>query len=48
MNNYDGPEIIELGTAHKLILDHKALASTTDSFGVPLRAEPDSEDDFDE
>ena len=48
MNNYDVPEIIELGTAQKLILDQKQLSPLTDSLGVPFSTEPDSADDFDE
>jgi hypothetical protein len=48
MNNYDVPEIIELGTAHKLILGQKQLDSRTDSLGVPFSTEPDDINDFDE
>jgi len=48
MNNYDVPEIIELGEAHKLILNVKHIAVPTDSLGVPFSTEPDELDDFDE
>lgn len=48
MNNYDVPEIIELGTAHKLILGQKQADVIPDNLGVPSRADPDEFDDFDE
>lgn len=48
MNNYDVPEIIELGAAHKLILGEKPLASTTDNLLKPFSTDPDELDDFDE
>jgi hypothetical protein len=48
MNNYDVPEIIELGTAHKLILDQKRFEPRTDNLGELFSTDADSVDDFDE
>ena len=48
MNNYDVPEIIEIGTAHTLILDLKQPEETADSFQVPFSTETVRIDDFDE
>lgn len=48
MNNYDMPEIIELGLAHELILDQKRDFVRTDNLEVPLSTDADSIDDFDE
>lgn len=48
MNNYDVPEIIEVGTAHELILEQKLSAVRTDNLGQPFSTDADSIDDFDE
>ena len=48
MNNYDVPEIIEIGTAHKLILEQKQSAEQTDNLSVPFATDAIRIDDFDE
>jgi hypothetical protein len=48
MNNYDVPEIIELGVAHELILDQKLDFVRTDNLNVPLSTDAETIDDFDE
>lgn len=48
MNNYDVPEIIEIGTAHNLILEQKQPAEQTDNLSVPFATDAVRIDDFDE
>ena len=47
-NNYEKPEVIELGKARDEILSQKELDVQTDSFGVAMRTEAPTLDDFDE
>jgi hypothetical protein len=48
MNNYERPEVIELGEAHNEILSQKQLDVITDNLGVPMRTNAPTLDDFDE
>ena len=47
-NHYHEPEIIELGTAHELILEQKQPDVRTDNLSVPFATDADLIDDFDE
>ena len=47
-NNYERPEIIELGQAHNEILSQKELDFETDNLGVAMRTDAPTLDDFDE
>lgn len=47
-NNYERPEVIELGKARNEILSQKALDIQVDNFGVENRTDALDLDDFDE
>ncbi len=47
-NNYEKPEVIELGKAQDEILSQKELDVQTDNFGVAMRTDAPTLDDFDE
>ncbi len=47
-NNYEKPEVAEVGKAQNEILSQKELDTPTDNFGVAMRTDAPSLDDFDE
>lgn len=47
-NNYERPEVIELGKAHNEILSQKELDFQVDNWGVENRTDHPILDDFDE
>ena len=47
-NNYERPEVIELGKARNEILSQKGIDTRTDNWGVENRTDALELDDFDE
>ena len=47
-NNYEKPDVIELGKAQNNILSQKLIDTETDNLGVAMSTDAPTLDDFDE